>query len=153
VSNVLLALRDAVKAQIDIDESTYTISDLDIEAVHIADHELTDIVTKPRVSVVGLAWDELKLSRNNTKSYDIPIQITVKRSLTDMVDPDIDNLVKLTEEILNSVNKKFTADGKDYIWLRNEAYRDEFGYPFNYLALRAHNFFEMLYVCFFKHVA
>lgn len=152
MSSVLLDLRDAIKAQIDTDEATYTISDLDIETAHIADHDLTDIVTKPRISVVGLAWDEVKLTRNNTKSYELPVQVVIKQSIVTLSDAQLNNLVTLTEEILNSINKKFTSGGRDYIWLRNEAYRDEFGTPFNYVALRQHNFFEMMYICFYKYV-
>ena len=91
----------------------------------------------PRVTVTGLALDELILTRQ-TKEPTMTLRIFVE-GLATMIDDDyVDTMIGLVEQVM------FTCSSQGG-WRRNESIRDEHGMPFLFHIAREKDIFQAIF--------
>jgi hypothetical protein len=95
---IVTTVRDAVYEAIYAARRELIITDFELTKTYYPDVKLQGI-TKPRVYVVGSQWTEEKLSRNNTKSVTLPVQVAVIQKVIPTDTDAIDTLIAFVEEL------------------------------------------------------
>ena len=147
----IILLRDDVYGQINTDSAGYaTVPTVEKTYYPLSKREN---LTTPLVSVVPLTWDKTRLLRSKAYEHELPIQVGIKKLVTDPTDTDeIDTLIELVEEVMNSCVSDFISSPEKFTWLRIEALRDENGNILNHERMMIDNVFLCVFTSFYKGV-
>lgn len=149
-------LREIVFAAIEQKKRTeqYTVNDFEVEETYLPHQKLTEIPAAGKVWVIGLSGDDTLLTRGDSFTREIPIQIGLQKLLQG--DPreltrQIDRYREL-EDQLRDTCRLCTKEHEHFDWRRNEALKDENGTPFSFMGLRDQNTLEAYFTAFYQVV-
>jgi hypothetical protein len=142
---IVTTVRDAVYEAIYAARRELIITDFELTKTYYPDVKLQGI-TKPRVYVVGSQWTEEKLSRNNTKSVTLPVQVAVIQKVIPTDTDAIDTLIAFVEE-LNACVANVTVPG--FMWTRTDGQKDPNGTPLSFVSLHEDHRFQAVFTAHF----
>jgi len=102
---------------------------------------LPELRERARVTVVGMAGDQERLSRGGFYEISQPVHVLLQRSVKPTDKAGIDALIQLLDEL-----KKTARDLAGYRWQRVEALKDTNGTPYDYVRLHDDHVFESVFI-------
>jgi hypothetical protein len=151
----LTRIRDGVYEKVSNDIPGYVDTKAVVEKTYFPNHRLQDIGQDAfaHIKVVGKGFDQARIVRDATRTrLELPVELAVQR-FVDPTDTDlIDDLIKLTEQVMASCADDELVAGANYGWLRTEALRDENNLPFSYEQLTREHIFQAIFTAYYAHV-
>lgn len=152
----LIECRNAVLAQIVADGPSYAIQDFSAEATYIPQETLKSLAEKPAVKVIGKGFDQDRIVRSSTKTQlELPVEVAVQKQVdlsAATLTNELDNLVLLTQQIMDTVASDTLSDKFIFTWLRTEAARDDNDLPYSYDQLRQESVFQAIFTAYYSHI-
>lgn len=152
MSSFRIDLADAIKARVVADTSGYIQTDLVVERAWVPYRLRADIEGDPaQLWVIPMNHDAFpSQSRRSLTRVEVPIQTGLQKTITDhQVTTEIDELVELDEQILNSIR---LLNPSLYSWVRTESLKDENALPMDFTKIRDENTFESYHIHYFNFV-
>jgi hypothetical protein len=152
-------IRNAVKTKFQAtkDAAGFTINDFDLAESYLPEISLKTL-SKPRLSVVGLGFDDIRLVREPQGELILSVQCALQSKLdgakiksNDLTEGD--NLVEFLWELYQDCRDDSLVTGKHYSWMQTLALKNEdTGLPYSFANIRETHTFEAYFTAFYKYV-
>jgi hypothetical protein len=147
ISNIWDEVFQAI--QEDKDDGLYSLEEFHLSQ-SLDRQSLETLVKIPRVVVIGLAYDEERLTRREAFQGEFPIQVAFQYA-NQKTTPEIERtLLRFIDELRKTCRTFDSAFG--YAHLRTESFKDENELPYSFSGLREGGVFETYFTAYYKKV-
>lgn len=133
-----IRIRKGVYAAIDAARINYETNTATVKQTYFPREDLDTMGTIPHIKVIAIGHSterNRELRERTIIKLTLPVQIAVQQKL-DLDDTDgIDKLIRLAEQIRETIEDDELVANEDFTWSRTEALQDEEGNTFSYQSL------------------
>ncbi|MCA9223340.1 MAG: hypothetical protein KDA71_23655 [Planctomycetales bacterium] len=123
---------------------SFSFNDFTVARKYFAAYRTEEITAKAACTIIGMAYDEEKRTRNHSIHVVQPIQVVFQAAVDKPSDVDkCDVLADTVEEIREVLHDVFIDADKAITWDGTAAMRDEAGHLIDYQAIREESRFEI----------
>lgn len=140
----LANLRDGLKASIETarDHGRLSFDKITIETGLRAQVPLEKLTAIPRITLVGLAFNQTRKLREQTRTAEFFVQFGIQAKVNPEKTDDCDRLLRLLEEVYDLAADDELVNNETFSFMRTDALRDENNLPYNLHLLRESATFE-----------